>query len=79
MTSNYFSYLLRFWQSDNQTELDWYASLEDTKSHHVIYFKNLDQMVNFLRDIQSQKNNCSDDYSDQKIIQSLMEKVNEEK
>jgi len=75
MTVNYFSYLLRFWQSEKQNDDDWYASLEETKSRQTIYFKNLDQMVNFLRDIQSQKNNCPDDYNDQKIIQSFIAKA----
>ena len=68
MTTNYFSYLLRFWQSENQNENDWYASLEETKSRQIIYFKNLDQMVGFLKTIQTQSNNPINDIDDLKNI-----------
>lgn len=54
----YFSYLLRIWQSENQVDDEWFASLEDPKSREVIYFKNMDEMFSFLREKQTlNKNN----------------------
>jgi len=53
ITSHYYSYLLRIWQPENPISDEWLASLEDPKSREVIYFKNMDEMFDYLRKIRS--------------------------
>lgn len=55
MTARYFSYLLRIWQPENQVGHEWLASLEDPKSREVIYFKNMEEMFDYLRKIPDTK------------------------
>lgn len=58
-TVHYFSYLLRIWQSENQRDDEWFVSLEDPKSREILYFKNLDQLLIFLSEIQTLKETIS--------------------
>ncbi len=51
MTSTYYSYLLRIWQSDEQDEKAWLASLEMPGTHTLIAFQDLDQLQQFLRNL----------------------------
>ena len=51
LTSHYYAYLLRIWQPENQIGDEWLASLEDPKSREVLYFKTLEELFYFLREI----------------------------
>ncbi len=51
MTARYFSYLLRIWQPENQVGDEWLASLEDPKSREVVYFKNMEDMFSFIKEL----------------------------
>ena len=61
MTAHYFSYLLRIWQPDNQTADEWFASLENPKSREVVYFKNMEEMFAYLRELPGTKQNTDSD------------------
>jgi hypothetical protein len=76
-TTRYFSYLLRIWQPENELSDEWHASLEDPKSREVIYFKNLDQMLIFLSEIQTLKETISIPKKN-KENQAIMEKSSDE-
>ena len=65
MTSCYSSYLLRIWRTEKQNDFEWFASLEDPKSRKVIYFKSLEQMFAFIREIQTLEDHCSHDLTEQ--------------
>lgn len=67
-TTRYFSFLLRVWQPENEVNDGWYASLEDPKSREVVYFKNLDQMFAFLREIKTLEGLNSNFLTEQKFI-----------
>lgn len=56
-TTRYFSYLLRIWQSENQGHDEWFVSLEDPKSREILYFKTMDEMFSFIREIQTLNKN----------------------
>ncbi len=59
-TTRYFSYLLRIWQPENELSDEWHASLEDPKSREILYFKTMDEMFSFIREIQTlNKNNLN--------------------
>ena len=62
----YYSYLMRIWQSENHVENEWFASLEDPKSREVIYFKNLDQMFAFIREIKTSEDQPSNFLTERK-------------
>ncbi|MDO9086444.1 MAG: hypothetical protein Q7U53_09575 [Anaerolineaceae bacterium] len=55
ITSHYYSFLLRIWQPEKQVSHEWLASLEDPKSREVIYFKNMEEMFDYLRKIPDTK------------------------
>ena len=46
---NYFSYLLRLWQVENDGKQTWRASLEDPVSRKRRGFANLKELVDFLK------------------------------
>lgn len=47
----YFSYLLRVWQAENDERGIWRASLEDSRTGKVVVFKDLQRMSIFLSKI----------------------------
>ena len=49
MTSLYFSYLLRIWKSENDPPSQWFASLEAPTSREVIFFRNIEELMEFIR------------------------------
>jgi hypothetical protein len=55
ITSHYYSYLLRIWQLENQDQNEWFASLEEPKSREVVYFKDMEEMFDYLRKIPDTK------------------------
>ncbi len=65
---HYYAYLLRIWQPENQVGDEWFASLEDPKSREVIYFKNLDQLFAFLREIKTVEDQPSNYLTERKIL-----------
>jgi hypothetical protein len=50
MNKSYHSYLLRVWQSDEQGQPVWLASLEDTHTRRVLHFNSLEELWHFLKD-----------------------------
>lgn len=56
MTSTYFSYLLRIWQSDEQDDKTWLASLEVPGTHKLFTFQNLELLLEFIRNLTTMSN-----------------------
>ncbi len=48
-TRDYFSYLLRIWKSEEDGQLFWRISIEDTLLGEPTYFNSLDALVKFLQ------------------------------
>ncbi len=50
MDKRYLSYLLRLWETDDDGDLIWRASLETPGSRERLGFANLNDLFDFLRD-----------------------------
>ena len=48
ITAKYYSYLIRIWQSGDQIQGNWFASLEDPETNKTVYFKNMHELFEFL-------------------------------
>ena len=48
ITAKYYSYLIRIWQSGDQAQGKWFASLEDPSTKKTVYFKTMNELFEFL-------------------------------
>jgi hypothetical protein len=46
---NYYSYLLRIWQTENSKNQAWLASLEDPHTRQIVNFTSLEQLFEFIK------------------------------
>lgn len=51
ITTHYFSYLIRIWQGDEVHHDSWLASLEDINTKQLIYFKSVEALFAFIRQV----------------------------
>lgn len=54
MLHPYIAFLLRLWQTGEDNQGNWLASLEDPHTHHVVGFENLDGLYDYLKNLQAQ-------------------------
>ncbi|RPJ04209.1 MAG: hypothetical protein EHM37_23555 [Deltaproteobacteria bacterium] len=53
-SSNYKAYLLRLWLAGDGDQPEWRASLEDPGTGEVRGFSDLDEMVEFLKNVEQE-------------------------
>jgi hypothetical protein len=63
--SRYLSYLLRLWQTSNENEEVWYASLECPGSRKRYTFTDLRQLVAFLEEQTGEILSCQEENDDE--------------
>jgi hypothetical protein len=47
-STNYHSFLLRYWQSRDAEERTWHLSLEDPLTREVKVFQSIESLINYL-------------------------------
>jgi len=56
----YLSYLLRLWQTGNESEIVWRAALEDVRTGERQGFASLDALIAHLREVTAGKSETTD-------------------
>lgn len=62
-STSYHSYMLRLWHPSHLASGDFYASLEDPKSHQIRFFKGIDELMTYLKSLPSIEDSQSDQLS----------------
>jgi hypothetical protein len=55
IATQYFSYLIRIWQEEEMPNNSWLASLEDINTKQLTYFKSMEALFVFLRQVAYQE------------------------
>jgi hypothetical protein len=58
MDKSYHAYLLRIWQSRDEPEQVWFASLEDPHTRQILMFPTLQSMFDYLQALTSRQPPC---------------------